>query len=95
MFRQSVPQKGNDRLKKARQQRVGKTRKQEKSNPMARIDLDRIPDVSSLRVIEIDSIDVCPCAGTHVESTGVIPRVALDRVKSKGAGKLRVSYQFE
>jgi len=65
-----------------------------KSDPMVRIDLNRIPDVSSLRVIDIDSIDVCPCAGTHVNSTGVIPRVALDRVKSKGAGKLRVSYRF-
>ena len=65
-----------------------------KSDPMVRIDLNRIPDVSSLRVIDIDSIDVCPCAGTHVNSTGVIPRVTLDRVKSKGAGKLRVSYRF-
>lgn len=65
-----------------------------KSDPMVRIDLNRIPDVSSLRVIDIDSIDVCPCAGTHVESTGVIPRVALERIKSKGAGKLRVSYRF-
>ena len=66
-----------------------------KSDSMVRIDLNRIPDVNTLRVIEIDSIDVCPCAGTHVESTSVIPRVALDRVKSKGAGKLRVSYRFE
>ncbi len=66
-----------------------------KDDPMVRIDLNRIPNVSSLRVIDIDSIDVCPCAGTHVESTGVIPRVVLDRVKSKGSGKLRVSYCFE
>ena len=66
-----------------------------KSDPMVRIDLERIPDVSSLRVINIDSIDVCPCAGTHVESTGVIPRVVLNRVKSKGSGKLRISYRFE
>ena len=66
-----------------------------KSDPMVRIDLSRIPNVSSLRVIDIDSIDVCPCAGTHVESTGVIPRIKLDGVKSKGAGKLRVTYRFE
>ena len=59
-----------------------------------RINLDRIPNVSSLRTIEIEGIDVCPCAGTHVESTGVIPRLGVDRVKSKGAGKLRVSYRF-
>ena len=66
-----------------------------KSDSRVRIDLNRIPNVSSLRVIDIDTIDVCPCAGTHVQSTGVIPRVVLDRVKSKGAGKLRVSYRFE
>ena len=66
-----------------------------KSDTRVRIDLNRIPNVSSLRVIDIDTIDVCPCAGTHVQSTGVIPRVVLDRVKSKGAGKLRVSYRFE
>ena len=66
-----------------------------KLDPMVRIDLSRIPNVSSLRVIDIDSIDVCPCAGTHVESTGVIPRIKLDGVKSKGAGKLRVTYRFE
>ena len=66
-----------------------------KSDPMVRIDLSRIPNVSSLRVIDIDSIDVCPCAGTHVESTGVIPRIKFDGVKSKGAGKLRITYCFE
>ena len=66
-----------------------------KLDPMVRIDLSRIPNVSSLRVIDIDSKDVCPCAGTHVESTGVIPRIKLDGVKSKGAGKLRVTYRFE
>ena len=59
-----------------------------------RINLDRIPNVSSLRTIEIEGIDVCPCAGTHVESTGEIPKLGVDRVKSKGAGKLRVSYRF-
>ena len=66
-----------------------------KSDSMVRIDLSRIPDVSSLRVIDIDSIDVCPCAGTHVESTGVIPNIKLNGVKSKGAGKLRISYRFD
>ena len=66
-----------------------------KSDSKVRIDLSRIPNVPSLRVIDIDSIDVCPCAGTHVESTGVIPRIKLDGVKSKGAGKLRITYRFE
>tara|TARA_B100000902_G_scaffold15344_1_gene18465 strand:- start:228 stop:935 length:708 start_codon:yes stop_codon:yes gene_type:complete len=65
-----------------------------RNDPNVRISLDRIPNVSSLRTIEIEDIDVCPCAGTHVGSTGEIPEVAFDASKSKGAGKLRVSYRF-
>jgi len=37
-------------------------------------------------------LDVCPCAGTHVMSTGEIPEIEITRVKSKGAGRLRVEY---
>ncbi len=85
----------NDAIKANYQVKMdNRSLEQLKSDSMVRIDLNRIPDVDSLRVIEIESIDVCPCAGTHVESTGVIPRVVVDRVKSKGAGKLRVSYRF-
>ncbi|CAI8217674.1 MAG: Alanine--tRNA ligase [Methanobacteriota archaeon] len=65
-----------------------------RNDPNVRIRLDRIPNVASLRTIEIEDIDVCPCAGTHVGSTGEIPEVAFDASKSKGAGKLRVSYRF-
>ena len=65
-----------------------------RNDPNVRISLDRIPNVSSLRTIEIEGIDVCPCAGTHVGSTQEIPEVAFEASKSKGAGKLRVSYRF-
>ena len=55
--------------------------------------MDRIPgSVEVLRVVEIDKIDLCPCAGTHVSNISEIPPIQIIGVKSKGAGKLRVTY---
>ena len=55
--------------------------------------MDRIPaSVEVLRVVEIDQIDLCPCAGTHVSNISEIPPIQIESVKSKGAGKLRVTY---
>ena len=55
--------------------------------------MDRIPSsISILRVVEIEDIDLCPCGGTHVGNISEIPNITIENVKSKGAGKLRVSY---
>ena len=55
--------------------------------------MDRIPSsISMLRVVEIEDIDLCPCGGTHVGNISQIPKITIENVKSKGAGKLRVSY---
>ena len=55
--------------------------------------LDRIPSsISMLRVVEIEGIDLCPCGGTHVGNISQIPNISIENVKSKGAGKLRVTY---
>jgi len=55
--------------------------------------LHRIPEsVTELRVVEIEDIDLCPCGGTHVESIGSLDKLKINNVKSKGAGKLRISY---
>ena len=63
------------------------------SNPLVRVNMDRMPpDIEVWRTISIGDLDVCPCAGTHVSSTGEIPHVEITRVKSKGAGRLRVEY---
>ncbi len=70
-------------------------RKELIDDPKVRVNLARIPaNIDVLRTISIDDLDVCPCAGTHVASTGQIPNVAVSKVKSKGAGKLRVEYLF-
>ncbi len=55
--------------------------------------MDRIPSsISMLRVVEIEEIDLCPCGGTHVGNISDIPEINIVNVKSKGAGKLRISY---
>ena len=57
--------------------------------------LSRLPeDVNKLRVVKIDGIDICPCAGTHVNETGEIPKISVSRIKQKGAGKLRLYYEL-
>jgi misacylated tRNA(Ala) deacylase len=58
--------------------------------------MDRIPSsIPTLRVVEIQGIDLCPCAGTHVENTDDVESIVITNVKSKGAGKFRITYQFE
>ena len=48
--------------------------------------------VTRLRVISIDKIDVCPCAGTHVRSLKEIGKVEFVKRDNKGAGKQRLTY---
>ena len=62
-------------------------------DPLVRVNMDRMPpNIDIWRTISIGSLDVCPCAGTHVPRTGMIAPVSISRVKSKGAGRLRVEY---
>ena len=58
--------------------------------------MHRIPEsITHLRVVEVDGIDLCPCAGTHASNTSQIPRVKYIGKKNKGKGRIRVSYVFE
>ena len=58
--------------------------------------MHRIPDsITHLRVVEIEDIDLCPCAGTHASSTAMIPSVNFISKKNKGKGRLRISYEFD
>jgi misacylated tRNA(Ala) deacylase len=58
--------------------------------------MDRIPSsIPTLRVVEVQGIDLCPCAGTHVANTDVVEPITITNVRSKGAGKFRITYQFE
>ena len=65
-------------------------------DPLVRVNMERMPpNIDVWRTISIGDLDVCPCAGTHVPRTGMIDSVKISKVKSKGAGKLRVEYIFE
>ena len=58
--------------------------------------MHRIPEsITHLRVVEVEDVDLCPCAGTHASNTSQIPRVRITGKKNKGKGRLRVSYEFE
>ena len=62
-------------------------------DPLVRINMNRMPpNIDVWRTISIGDLDVCPCAGTHVQSTGQITPIEISRVKSKGAGRLRIEY---
>lgn len=50
--------------------------------------------VTRLRVVSIENIDVCPCAGTHVRSLSEIGTVQFLKKDNKGSGKLRLSYRL-
>jgi len=57
--------------------------------------LDLIPDsVDPLRVVEIESFDMCPCGGTHVDSLGEIGRVTITDRTSKGADTERIEFEL-
>lgn len=47
-----------------------------------------------VRLIEIAGVDLQPCGGTHVRSTGEIGRVALGKIESKGRQNRRINVQL-
>ena len=61
-----------------------------------RTNLDLIPDhIDPLRAVEIGDIDICPCGGTHVNSTGELGRIRITDRKSKGADVERIEFVLE
>ena len=57
--------------------------------------MHRIPkSITNLRVVEVEGIDLCPCAGTHVDNTSKIPKIQFLAKKNKGKGRIRFSYSF-
>ena len=58
--------------------------------------MHRIPStITQLRVVEIEGVDLCPCAVTHVSNTSTIPQIKFHGKKNKGKGRIRFSYIFE
>lgn len=61
-----------------------------------RMDLSRLPSsVKELRIVNIGKdggIDLCPCAGTHVKNLSELGKMHIIKRKSKGSGKIRLTY---
>ncbi|MEM4292708.1 MAG: alanyl-tRNA editing protein [Thermoplasmata archaeon] len=53
------------------------------------------PEIKVLRIVEIPGYDMCPCAGTHVNSLGELGRIKVLRVERKGKDRYRISYTLE
>jgi misacylated tRNA(Ala) deacylase len=74
---------------------------EERSRLKKRIDTERtllhlIPDhITTLRVVEIGDVDITPCAGTHVKSTGEIGEMRILRTENKGSGRTRLVYDLQ
>jgi len=50
--------------------------------------------VGRIRLLDIESVDLQPCGGTHVAATGEIGRVQVTKVESKGRHNRRVYVAF-
>jgi len=60
-----------------------------------RCNLDLLPKViSTLRIVEIEGFDVCPCAGTHVKNTSELSTIQIIKKESKGKDRERITYSF-
>ena len=48
-----------------------------------------------VRVLDIEGVDLQPCGGTHVASTGEIGRVRVTKIEKKGRQNRRVTVAFD
>ena len=48
-----------------------------------------------VRLLEIDSIDLQPCGGTHVKSTAEVGKVRIGKVEKKGKRNRRVNIHLD
>ena len=51
--------------------------------------------VKEVRVVEVDGLDKCPCAGTHVANTKEIGHIRITKAENKGSGKTRLVFELE
>ncbi len=61
-----------------------------------RVNLDLLPDsIETLRVVDIDDYDICPCAGTHVRNTEEIGGIVITDLENKGKERQRIYYELK
>jgi len=56
---------------------------------------EKLPSfIENVRIVFIDGVDVCPCAGTHVNNTSELGFIELIEVKNKGKDTTRIKYKL-
>ncbi|NYZ79953.1 alanyl-tRNA editing protein [Candidatus Micrarchaeota archaeon] len=57
---------------------------------------ERLPaSIKSIRLVIIEGVDVCPCAGTHVKNVSEIGRIRIVGHESKGENTVRLRFSLE
>ena len=60
-----------------------------------RCNVSLIPhSVRELRIVKIEDVELCPCAGTHIRDLEELKGIKIESVRSKGKGKIRITYQL-
>jgi len=60
-----------------------------------RCNVHLIPNsVRELRIVKIEEVELCPCAGTHIRTLGEAGGIRITAVRSKGKGKVRITYEL-
>ena len=89
----------NERIKRGAELKVKIMSRDEINEimPPERTNMDLVPpNVENLRVVVIgDNLDLCPCAGTHIQNISEIGEVEFLGKKSKGKGTQRFSYTLK
>lgn len=56
---------------------------------------ERLPSfIKQVRMINIEKVDLCPCAGTHVKNTSEIGRIKIIGHENKGSGTVRIKFEL-
>ncbi len=93
-----VEKKVNARIKEAHPVNIYEEDRDELEEKLEedRVQLSLLPDsIDVLRVVDIDGLDICPCAGTHVKNTEEIGSVKITKVENKGKDRQRLYYQLK
>jgi len=67
----------------------------EEQGDAERCNVQLIPDfIRELRIVKIQDVELCPCAGTHIRNLGEAGAIKIEAVRSKGKGKVRITYSL-
>ena len=47
-----------------------------------------------VRLLEIEGVDLQPCGGTHVRSTGEVGQIQVTKIENKGRQNRRINIAF-